>query len=108
MKDCGSGTGKKTGGKGTGKEGNGKGTVKGNMGKGPGGTKSTRSTAGHVENLVTMHEIAEATQLLVKVRLVKKSGRGTRLSGMNSNLNLKLEARLEVCVCVLSVDKRTH
>ena len=31
----------------------------------------TLSTAGHAESLGTMHEVAEASQLLVKVRLVK-------------------------------------
>ena len=65
------------------------------MDKGSGGTKSllglrTMSTAGNEENVVTMHEIAEALQLLVKVKLVKTTG--TRNNGMNSNLNLKLEA----------------
>ena len=42
-----------------------------------------------------MREIADASQLLVKVRLVKMTGPGTRNTGMNSNLNLKLEARSE-------------
>ena len=41
----------------------------------------TPSTRENVENLVTTHETAEASQLLVKVRLVKNTGRGTRKTG---------------------------
>ena len=72
LKDCWSGKGKKSGGKGKGKQGKGK----GNKGKGLGGTKSllgwrTLSTGGNVRTLVIMRQIAEASQLLVNVRLVK-------------------------------------
>ena len=58
--------------------------------------------------MVTGQETAKASQLLVKVRLVKMSGPGTRNNWMDSNLNLKLEVRLELCGCVLSDVKRTH
>ena len=67
---------------------------------------ATLSTVEHVENLVTAHKTAETSQLLVKVRLVKMTGPGTRNDGMNSNYNLKREARSEVCV--FSMVKRRH
>ena len=60
------------------------------------------------EHMVTTHEPAEASQLLVDVGLVKMTGPGARNNGMYRNLNLKREARLEVCGCYLPVFKRTH
>ena len=84
MKDPGSSKGKDTGGTGKGKSG------KGQRHGQP--QRQRLSTVGDAANLVTTDETAEASQVLVKVRLVEKAGPGTRNNRMNRNL--KLEARL--------------
>ena len=89
--------------RGNGRKGNGKGTDQRIC---PG--FRTLSTVGSAENLVSTHQTAEASYLLVEVRLVKMIGSGTCNNGTNSNLNLKLEALFDVCGCVPSVVKRTH
>ena len=58
-----------------------------------------RQVQRHGPWLVTTRETPEASQWL---------GPGTRNKGLNSNLYGKLEARLEVCGCVLSLARRTH
>ena len=103
MKDRCTSKGKKTGGQWRGEKGTGKGS-----GSLLGTQKDTLNFWECGKNLVTTHETAEASQVLVKVGLVKKTGSGTRNDGMTSNLSLKMAAPLVVCGCVLSVVKRTH
>ena len=81
MKDCWSSKGKTIG---TGKGKKGKGTDKGNKGKGTGTQNTVNSWK--CGKPVTTHETAQAWQSLVRL--------GTRSNGTNSNLNLKLQARL--------------
>ena len=105
---------KNPGGKGKGKKGKDKGTDRGIKGNRSESTKSlpgTQNTA-NCWRSGNAGPCARDGRSIAHVgeceRLVKMTGPGTRHNGTNCNLNLKRNARLEVCGCVLSVVKRTR